>query len=102
MAREIRVLVYEPGQPGMQRTIANDTITLHRLVGGYFEVALLHAQLPEILIVCNEDGHRLKLPHNRMGIVGTFLVARRERLEFASLTDEDVRVVHTLMSFVGG
>jgi len=97
--KPIRVLVYEPGKPGVERDVPNELGAMHAIVGGHLETVHLQIDFPDLLVVCNDNGQRLGLAFNR-GILGTFFVVRRAGAEFASLTDADVRLVHTLAGVI--
>jgi Domain of unknown function (DUF3846) len=89
----MRVLVYSPDKVlGEERTIENKLGPMQEIVGGYIETVTLVAKEPWT-VICNEEGRLKKLPFNRAGILGTFLVVRRDNSEFASLTDTDIRKI---------
>lgn len=93
----ILVMVYEPGCPAKPVVIANDLTAMQRIVGGYLEVVKL--PVPNLIIVCNEEGLLLNLPENRMGLRGSFFVTRDDNEgEFISLTDDDTLLIPQLLS----
>ena len=50
------------------------------------------------MVVCNEDGRESRLPSNRLGLVGVFVVVVRNDGEgYLSLTETDVTQVRTLL-----
>jgi hypothetical protein len=99
MEIHIRVLVYEPGQPGRVVDIPDRVEALQQLVGGYFEV--LVDVTVGIHIYVNEEGRPRGLPRNRRfgvhNIVGTAVFTRHdENGETAGLSDDDVGVITAL------
>ena len=89
---------------GEQQTLdADDLEAMQKLVGGYIETVAV-AKLPGasafdrgLIVVCNEEGALMRLPPNRLGLVGTFIVARTTAEDFAGLSAEDVAAVRGLM-----
>lgn len=59
---------------------------MQKIVGGYIEMVQVSDQY---VLICNEDGIALKLPHNEdatwvhggMGLLGNVLICRRSLLE---------------------
>jgi len=99
MEIHIRVLVYEPGQPGRIVDVPNTVEALQGLVGGYFVV--FHDPASGIHVYVNDDGRAKSLPRNRRfgahDIVGTAVFTRHdERGDTAGLSDDDVAVIRTL------
>lgn len=90
MTKKIRVLVVEPDGLGEIREIPDTLSAKQEIVGGWIETVTLPGGL---IIVCNEEGHRMNLEPNQaiQGFVGTVFFARSAGEEFASITDEDIR-----------
>lgn len=82
----IKVVIFEPGKPGRIDYIPNKLQNMQRVVGGHIETVHL---CRDAVIVCNEEGRLQGLPENRLGICGTFFVARDDGgEELVSLTRE--------------
>lgn len=97
MTPNILVLVYAPDSPAQPQMIANELDAMQKVVGGYLEVVRL--PVPDLVLVCNEEGLLLDLPVNRMGLRGTFFVTRCDpNGDFVSLTDDDTLLVQQLLS----
>lgn len=125
--RKIRVLVKKPGETSTVEIVNNDLKTLQELVGGYiqviplsdilvicdedgtmkqkpynasFEVVVRKPETPVVPdFVINTTGRELPNP-GEVGyyhIVGTFVLARRDKDEFSSLTDKDLKMVEAAM-----
>lgn len=95
----VSVLVYTPqsGEPELQ-TIDGSIESLHAIVEGDVEVRPLSLFVtadvaPELMVVMNEDGLVQKLPHNRLGLVGRFAVARVQNRKLAALTADHVSTI---------
>ena len=90
MAREIEILLVEPGKAPRPAKV-NDTLeAFQEIVGGPIEAG---AYLPQrVMLICNGEGKNLGLPLNRADprggdyIAGTFLLCSFEGENFASLT----------------
>ena len=61
MYSKINVIVKEPGKQPYQRMIENTSAALRELVGGHLESCTVEA---DMVIICNEEGRLLNLPHN--------------------------------------
>lgn len=94
----IRVLVYAPGRPGEVCELVAELAEMQAAVGGYIEMARYAGFPAHLVIICNEYGRLDDLPPNRLGVRGTFFVARREGGELVSLTDADIAAVTLAVS----
>ena len=61
MKETIRAIVKEPGKEAQEERIGNDLKSLQKRVGGYIETVTVQEDL---VIICNEEGKLLGLPHN--------------------------------------
>lgn len=89
----IKIVVVEPNKSPYVTEIENELHALQSIVDGYIETILARS---DIILVCNEEGKLIGLPHNRTihgePIVGTFfLTASNYDGEFISLTDEQIK-----------
>ena len=64
------VVIKEPGKPPRKDVIDNRFEAFQEIIGGYYEPIRFSE---DVIIICNEDGKRLYLAENSMGLVGTFL-----------------------------
>jgi hypothetical protein len=90
----MKILVFEPGQPGAVRDIDGSLDAMQAVVGGMIEI-VPRSRLrlaPGLVAVCNEEGLLLGLPPNRAGLVGTFFLVRESADgELATLTADDLK-----------
>ena len=103
MTNSIRVAAYRVEQPPEIIDLENDLPALQKFVGGYLEPIVLGVGPDfKILLLCNEDGRRLKLPPNRRigstTIVGDFFVCRQQGAEFVSIKEADIAYLAALIS----
>lgn len=81
-ASPIQVLVYRPNSDrGELVPIAGDHLeAMQGLVGGFIEEIRLNKLVatadPALLVIANEDGRESRLPANRLGLLGVFVVVR--------------------------
>ena len=79
----MKVLIKEPLYKPRTINTPNDLHLLQELVGGYIEAVTL---APGLVILCNEDGRALGLPHNctvdGIEFVGTILCVGAEGDDF--------------------
>lgn len=61
---------------------------MQAIVGGWLECVPFSLQGKRVDVYCDEDGLSKKLPKNRKGIVGTFVVLGRSRNKMIKLTQE--------------
>lgn len=90
MAKEINVLVVEPGKAPRPARVRNTLENFAQIVGGPVEAG---CYLPQrVMLVCQENGSAKGLPPNRIGtrtgeyIAGTFLLCGFKDNRFISLT----------------
>lgn len=89
----IKVVIFEPGKQGRVDYIPNKLKNMQRVVGGYIESFHLNR---ELVCICNEEGRLQGLPENRLGICGTFFIARDDGGEkLASLSRDQVNFLLT-------
>ena len=87
----MKVILKAPKQKPHTITVPNELHTMQELVGGHIEAVTLAKGL---VILCNEDGRLLGLPHNctvdGVEFVGTILCVGAEGDEFTDcpLVDE--------------
>jgi hypothetical protein len=98
----IDVMVFEPGLDGQRRTIDDSLDSMQSVVGGYIEhVPVMNpatgVAFKGLVIVCNEEGRLKKLPTNRWGFVGSFVVARTSGKAYASLNENDLKIIQRLV-----
>lgn len=97
----MRVLKIYPDNPPLLREIDNTLEALQNEVGGYIETVSLPGDL---VIICNEDGVRLRFVLNRtlifktpagnfwnVPILGNFIICGTDGEEFRGLTDKEIR-----------
>ena len=82
----IKVIVKQPSEPiGHPEFIDNTLEALQNLVGGYIETVTIG---PDLVIICNEEGRLMGLPHNcelfNIDFVGTLVFAGVRGDNFAS------------------
>lgn len=87
----IRIVIIEPGFDPEVRLIKNDLKSLQELVGGYIEVLPFYEHL---IIIINEEGKIIGLPHSGYSyrgdsLVGPIVILGTEGEEFISLTKEE-------------
>ncbi len=99
MAKEIDVLLVEPGRLPRPAVIENNLKSMQNMVGGYIEVVYPFDN-PNDILVCNEEGKIMGLPANRplrndagqiYDIVhGTFFIVGSRGEDFASLNRDQM------------
>lgn len=93
-AEKIKVIVKDPGKPARVVWISNTLENLQRTVGGYIETVTIST---DVVIICNEEGKLLGLPHNcrlcGCDFVGTLIIVGIDKDEFCSLSDEVIRLL---------
>lgn len=93
-AEKIKVIVKDPGKPARVVWISNTLENLQRTVGGYIETVTIST---DVVIICNEEGKLLGLPHNcrlcGCDFVGTLIIVGIDKDEFCSLSDEIIRLL---------
>lgn len=82
----IKALIKRPGRPAETVYIRNTLESFQKAVGGYVEAVTLASDL---VIICNEEGRLLRLPHNcnicNVDFVGTIILTGSNGDDFASL-----------------
>jgi len=86
---KIRVMIVEPGKDPRLETIDNDIHVMQQIVGGYVEA--LRMKVENLYILCHEEGRFQRLPLNRIGVYGTFLVVGVREPEFVGLTGPQIK-----------
>ncbi len=96
----MNVLIVEPMKPCRAQEIPGTLEAMQAIVGGHLQ-AVYPFRDEAVALVCNEDGKRLGLPHNRPltndrgvpydMICGTFFLAGLGAEDFVSLTDEQIQ-----------
>ena len=61
MKQYIRVIIKQPGEPGMEMMIENSLKELQRIVGGYIQVI---QPMQHLAVIVNEEGKLMDLPPN--------------------------------------
>lgn len=89
ISRLIEVLVFEPDKPAYVKAIQKTRTAYKEIVEGDTEYISLGG---EYILVCNEIGMLIKLPHNR-GYYGTFFVAKNIDGYCDSLTSKDIALL---------
>lgn len=97
--KQIMVIVKEAGQPPRVEPLFDNTLeAFQQAVGGYIEAVTL---TPEVVIICNEEGKLLGLPHNvtisREDFVGTVVVCGVKGEDFSSLRAAAIPLVRALL-----
>lgn len=92
----MKVLYFAVNENPKMIEVENELDKLQGLVGGYIEPIVLDRS-NNILLVCNEEGKILGLPHNKFvtdssmnpidSIKGNFFVCQSDGEEFCSLND---------------
>lgn len=94
MKKKIKVIVKDPEKPARVVWISNTLENLQKTVGGYIETVTMST---DAVIICNEEGNLLGLPHNcrfcGCDFVGTIIVAGVDKDEFCSLSDEVIKLL---------
>lgn len=84
MKKKIKVIVKDPEKPARVVWISNTLENLQKTVGGYIETVTIST---DAVIICNEEGNLLGLPHNcrfcGCDFVGTIIVAAWTKTNFA-------------------
>lgn len=100
----MRAVIKEPGKVPEVKDIGdpNDLGSLQELVGGYIEIVAF--PMKGTVLVCNEDGKRLRLPPNFRApsdvVVGTVAVLGQRGENLRELTEKEAdQVVSLLQSF---
>ena len=82
----IDVIIKRPGQIPHHTSISNSLKNLQGHVGGYIEAVTLPSG---IVVICNEDGRIVGLPHNctvdKITFVGTIIFAGIQGEEFGDI-----------------
>lgn len=99
--RQILAIVKEPGKaPRVEPMFENILHALQEAVGGYIETVTLCSDL---VIICNEEGRLLGLPHNcevvGVDFVGTIVAVGVKGEDFASLK---ASLVPGVLKMLGG
>lgn len=99
--RQILAIVKEPGRmPQVEPLFENSLHSLQEAVGGYIETVTLCSDL---VIICNEEGRLLGLPHNcevaGVDFVGTIVAVGTKGEDFASLK---ASIVPGVLKMLGG
>lgn len=89
ISRLIDVLVFEPEKPAYVQKIHRARTAYKEIVEGDVEYLVLGG---EYILVCNEVGMLINLPHNR-GYYGTFLITKNVDGYCDSLTSEDIEIL---------
>lgn len=82
----MKALLIEPYNKVSEIEVENTLDEFQRLVDGYIEPIYEG----EYIILVNEEGRLMGLPHNIMGLVGNIVIVRNGGEEFESLSDEDI------------
>ena len=94
MKKKIKVIVKDPEKPARVVWISNTLENLQKTVGGYIETVTIST---DVVIICNEEGKLLGLPHNcrlfGCDFVGTLIIAGIDKDEFCSLSDEAIKLL---------
>ena len=96
MAKEIDILVVEPGKVPYPAKVEDTLEAFQQIVGGPIEAG---CYLPQrVMLICNSEGKHMGLMPNRESptdsgdfIAGTFLLCGFEGERFASLTTDQRR-----------
>ena len=90
----MKILVCEPGKHPYVKEIEHTLENLQKTVGGYIETVTIST---DVVIICNEEGKLLGLPHNcrfcGCDFVGTLIIAGIDKDEFCSLSDEAIKLL---------
>lgn len=96
----MKVVLKKAGQKPEIKEIENTLSTFKEIVGGHIETVLI-ANDP-IICVCNEEGKLLRLKPNFVFggdiIVGDVFFCSADEEDFASLTDEQIDLVMTILN----
>ena len=98
--KQIMVVIKEPGKKPVVDPFFDNTLeAFQKAVGGYIETVTLASDL---VIICNEEGRILGLPHNcevcGVDFCGTILAVGTKREEFASLK---AAIVPSVLNMLG-
>ena len=106
MAKEIDILVVEPGKSPRPDRVADTLEAFQQIVGGPIEAG---CYLPQrVMFICNGEGKNMDLPPNRPNpsnsadyIAGTFLLCSFEGEHFASLSPAQQAEFQTYFALPG-
>ena len=91
MVKWMRVLLVEEGKAPEVCELPNNLKALELTVRGYLE--MLEIFRPGCVIIYNGSNKLMEKPVTRSEIKGTFIIARVEAPEFASLSDQDIEIL---------
>lgn len=83
MSAKISVIIKQPGRVPYKTAISPTLQNLQNTVGGYIETVTL---TEDLVIICNEEGRLLGLPHN-CSVCGVDFVGP---IVFAGVSGEDI------------
>lgn len=88
--KKIRAIVKRPDELYGHMTYISDTLeNLQRTVEGYIEAVTVITEDPQVVIICNEEGRMLGLPHNckinGIDFCGTIIALGTDGDSFADL-----------------
>lgn len=77
--------------------------SLQKIVGGYVRIAPSHLRQKGIVVLVDEDGMYKNVERNvHLGIYGTALLVGEQGEDFASLTNEQQKIVEDLFEMAQG
>jgi len=100
---KIRVMVLRNCADPEVTEIGADLASMQELVGGPIQALMIFSDMPEIMLVCNEEGKLWRLKQNRYlrgrdgeivdMLVGDCFLCSTDEEDFASLTDEQIEKI---------
>ena len=97
-SEKIKVLYKTAGKTMREKTIPNTLEVCQELVGGYIEIVPL---MPDIILVCNEEGRLKKLPDNSFAgrnLVGDWFICGTIGEKFADVPRAYEKIVKQFMT----
>lgn len=97
----MQIVIIEPNEKARIEEIGGSLREMQQIVGGCIE-SVPFEDLPELRIVCNEEGKLLGLEDNFINyddiICGTAFICKNGKEDFAGLTDDEAEQVLELFN----
>jgi hypothetical protein len=92
MKKEVAVLLVPLGGEPVVRLIPSDVESSYKMLRGFVGGSISSQVIaPRLQLIANENGLYLRLPYNRCGYVGTFLIAKYSAAgNNLTMTEKDV------------
>ena len=97
----MKIVIIEPNEKARIEEIGGSLREMQQIVGGNIE-SVPFEDLPELRIVCNEEGKLLGLEDNFVNfddiICGTAFICKAGKEDFESLTDEEAEMALEILN----